>query len=474
MLNLMTRPNTVSSVDHAGTTRFGPALTLTSLSTLVAMIAYSGPLGNAPTLTTALDASSAGSTWILSSISLGLAVSLLPVGALADELGRRRVFALGAWVFAAGMLLDAVAGEPGLFVAGRIVQGIGGAGIIATGLGLATAAARTPHERAVVASWWGVSMGAGVATGPLLTGLLDLGGAWRAFYWFLAVAGALTAVAATRWFTEITVESRRPVDLAGSVTMAGTIGLLLITLVEIRQGSAAATLACAAGALACLVLLVLTQLRGRAPMLDAALFRRPDFVAATVGALATGLGVIALMSFACTFLVAAMSLTTLQAAGLLTLWSATSAVFAVLTRYLPAAIGGGWQLVIGLACTGVGMLFLTPLSTTSSASRLVVGLLIAGVGTGVLNAALGRQAVASVPAHRAALGTGINNTARYLGAAVGVTLVSVIAAADPGDTAGLVAGWNHAAVLTGALSLAGAVVAAAAALRHLRHTQAVS
>lgn len=467
----MTRPNKSTGVVPKPAVRFGPALALTSLSTLVAMLAYSGPLGNAPTLSAALDASTAARTWILSAISLGLAVSLLPVGALADEIGRRRVFVLGSWVFVAGMLLDAISSGPELFIAGRIVQGIGGAGIIATGLGLATAAAPNAHSRATVASWWGVSMGAGVAIGPVLTGLLDLGGAWRAFYWLLAVAGTLTALSATRWFAETTAETRRPVDVAGSVTMAGTLGLLLVALVETRQGSIAAAVACGAGAIVCLVLLLVSQVRGRAPMMEAALFRRPDFVAATTGALATGLGVIALMSFACTFLVTAMGLTTLQAAGLLTLWSATSAVFAVLTRYLPAAIGGAWQLVIGLAASGVGMLFLTPLGTDSSAGRLVVGLLIAGAGTGVLNTGLGRQAVASVPAHRAALGTGVNNTARYLGAALGVTIVSVIAAAAPGDTADLVGGWNHAAALTGTLSLAGAAAAAVPALRHRRHTQ---
>src|SRR5262249_21166586 len=96
---------------------------------------------------------------------------------------------------------------------------------------------------------------------------------------------------------------------------------------------------------------------------------------------------------------------------------------------------------------------------TSGAWRFVPGLLVAGVATGVLNAALGRESVASVPSGQAALGSGANNTARYLGSALGVTVVSVVAA--PSGTAtvcSLVAGWNRAALVTAAVSLVGALV----------------
>ena len=90
--------------------------------------------------------------------------------------------------------------------------------------------------------------------------------------------------------------------------------------------------------------------------------------------------------------------------------------------------------------------------------RFVPGLLVAGVGSGVLNAALGRESVASVPAGQGALGSGANNTARYLGSAVGVTVVAVVAAPSGVVTsATLTAGWNRAALVTAAVSLVGAL-----------------
>jgi hypothetical protein len=90
----------------------------------------------------------------------------------------------------------------------------------------------------------------------------------------------------------------------------------------------------------------------------------------------------------------------------------------------------------------------------------VPGMFVAGVFSGVLNAALGREAVATVPEGEGALGSGANNTARYLGSAVGVTVVAVLAAAgqDQG-VQGLLDGWNHAALVTVVVSVVGGLVA---------------
>ena len=85
---------------------------------------------------------------------------------------------------------------------------------------------------------------------------------------------------------------------------------------------------------------------------------------------------------------------------------------------------------------------------------------MAGAANGVLNAALGRQAVASVPADRAAMGSGANNTARYVGSGIGITIVTVLLTrsdAAPG-AAGLLSGWNVAVLVTVGVSLLGALV----------------
>ena len=81
---------------------------------------------------------------------------------------------------------------------------------------------------------------------------------------------------------------------------------------------------------------------------------------------------------------------------------------------------------------------------------------MAGAASGVLNAALARQAVASAPPGLAGVGSGANNTARYLGAALGVTVVAVLAAHP--DPAAMLAGWNLAVLVTAGISIAGGLV----------------
>jgi MFS family permease len=420
------------------------------------MLAYSGPLGNAATVTAALAAPPGATMWILSSMSTGLAVSLLTAGALADQSGRRRIFELGAYVFAAGSVVCATAATATQFVIGRLVEGVGAAGVIATGLGLVAAVNSDAEARSATASWWGASMGLGIALGPLMTGLLDLVDLWRTTYWLLATVGVGIAIAARWCFPETAVIPGRRLDLLGAASMTGGLGLLLVALVEARQGGLTPALVCAGGAMAALAAFAIGQLRSRSPMVEFALFRRGDFAAATVAAAVTGAGVIALMSFACTFLVTSMGMSTFGAAAALGLWSGTSAVSAVLSRRLAARLTGSAQLAIGLAATGVGLLLLAGLETGSTVARLLPGLLVAGVATGVLNAGLGRQATATVPPDRAALGVGMNNTTRYVGASLGVTVVAVLASAPHDDIATQLAGWNHVAVLTGIVSLAGA------------------
>jgi hypothetical protein len=199
-------------------------------------------------------------------------------------------------------------------------------------------------------------------------------------------------------------------------------------------------------------------------MIDLTLFRSPRFVAATAGAFATGAGIIGLLSFMPAFLGLAFRLPATGAALLFLTWSGSSVVMALLARRLPASVTGRARLAAGLVGVAAGQLMLVGLTSSTTWPRLLPGLLVAGVASGLLNAALGREAVASVPADRGGMGSGANNTARYVGSAVGVTVVSVVVAAHATAPAasGLITGWNIAAIVTAAISLVGAGVVLAA------------
>ena len=443
-------------LDEPPRTAFTAALAISAAGTFAALLAYTGPLANLPTVARAVAAGPAAQTWILSSMSVALAAVLLTVGALADDHGRRRALLAGCVGLALGSALCAAAWDSASFLAGRLVEGVGAAAILAAGLGIVAAAATTSAQRARATGAWGASIGAGVALGPVVTGLLDEVNLWRAFYALVAVGSLALAAAARTRVAESVADEARPTDLPGAATLGGALVLTLIALTAGRHGMNAWVVVEAVAAIALAGAFVVVERRRPDPMLDLRLFRHPPFAAATVGAFGTGMAVIGVMSYACSFLITTVGLSSLGAALVLGAWSGASAVSALLARRLPARLRGSGQLALGLVGVAAGELAMVG-QLPGSPWRLVPGLALAGVASGVLNAGLGREAVASVPPDRAALGSGANNTARYLGSSIGVTLVVVVATATGSGQAADLAGWNHALIVSAALGLATSV-----------------
>jgi predicted MFS family arabinose efflux permease len=322
---------------------------------------------------------------------------------------------------------------------------------------------------------WGACLGAGIAIGPVAGAVLDTAAGWRTLY-LVATALSLGVAVLGRVLLEESVSGRaRKVDVAGSLLLGGGLAALLAALTEGRQGwTSPLEMTLIAAAVVLLAAFFAHQGRTDGGMLDLTLFRRPALLSATTGAFAAGAGVTALMSFLCTMLENGLAFTPVTASLVVLAWSATSVLSALLTRRLPAGFSGGARLSAGLLVVAAGLVPLAFVTPGSGAGPLVGGLLLAGIGTGVVNASLGREAVASVPPNRAGMGSGINNTSRYVGAALGVTVVTVLAVRPSATPAvSLVAGWNVAVLVGIGLSVAGAAVIAAlsvAAKRDLVHT----
>ena len=446
----MTSPTITEAAERRRT------LAVATTGTVLALIAYTTPIGTLAATASALGAGPSGQAWILSSMSCGLAVALLPAGAVGDDHGRRRMFVAGAMVLAVGSLVAVFAPDTVTLVLARVSQGVGAAAVLACGLGLIGHVVPVGPARVRATGIWGAGVGAGIAIGPLLAAGLAAASAsgWRIPYAVLAVAALLLAIWGRAGLTESTAERPRAVDGWGMLLLGLALAGVLAGLVEARAGGPAPALGLWGGGILAAALFVVVELRSQSPMLDLRLLRRPDFAGATIGALATGVGVIATMSFLPTLLQKALGHDATYAAFLLLGWSATSVITALLARRLPVSPRG--QLVAGLAGVAVGQLMLAGLDGSAGALRLLPGLLVAGVASGVLNAALGRQAVASAPPGLASVGSGANNTARYLGAAVGVTVVAVLAASP--EPAAMLQGWNVAVLVNAVVSLVGALV----------------
>jgi MFS family permease len=430
-------------------------LGVAAAGTVLSLITYTTPVATLASTAAGLGSGPGGQAWILSSMSCGLAVGLLPAGAVGDDHGRRRMFGAGAVLLALTSVLAALAPDTGTLVVARIGQGLGAAAVLACSLGLIGHAFPPGPRRVQATGVWGASVGGGIAMGPLLAAGLDTGFGWRSAYWLIAALAVVLAVLARTLLTESRGDRRHAVDVPGTLLLAASLAGVLAGLVEGRTGWARPlVIGLLVGGIVLGVVFVLVELRRREPMLDLRLFRRPDFAGVTIAGLATGAGVIATMSFLPTLLQRGLGHGVLYAALLLLGWSATSVVTALLARRLPARVSPRAQLVSGLLGVAAGQLMLTGIGPDAGVARLLPGLLVAGAASGVLNAALARQAVASAPPGLASIGSGANNTARYLGAAIGVTVIAVLAA-HPGVRE-MLAGWNAATLVNAAVSVAGA------------------
>ncbi|MEU9296271.1 MFS transporter [Streptomyces sp. NPDC048266] len=231
--------------------------------------------------------------------------------------------------------------------------------------------------------------------------------------------------------------SRPRPDIAGAVALGLALAALLTALTLGRDGWLRPQVGLPLlASVALAALFVAVERRSQAPMVDLALLRRPAFLASTLGALFTGLAVIGLFSVVPALVQGGSGMSPLGAAWLFVLWSGTSFVVALQARRLPARLSAPYQLALGFLLSAAGVLALlgTLQGPAGSWPRLVPGLLVAGAGSGLLNAALPRLAVDSVPPERAAMGSGANNTARYIGSSAGVALTLALVTAGP-DTA---------------------------------------
>ena len=437
-------------------------LLMASLATLLVLVTFVTPLATGVRTTEALGAGPGAQAWLLSAMSVGLAAALLTAGVLADDLGRRRVFTGGLVLLGLGAVLVAAAGSPGVFVAGRLVQGVGGAAVTACALGLIGHAFPPGPARSRAAAVWGASVGAGTGLGGIVAAGLDPGDGWRTTYWATAGAAAVLAGVARWTLVESGGRADRHVDVAGIVLLGGGISVLLAGLVQSRGGwGQASVVVLLAVGLLLLAAFVPAELRQAEPMIDLRLFRIPGFLAATVGAFVTGAAVVGLSSYVPTMLQRGLGESLLTATLLVLVWSAVSTVTALAVRFVPG-LDGRVLLAVALAICAVGLASYAVLDAGASGARLLPGLAVLGIGYGGANAALGREAVAHVPAAKAGMGSGANNTARYLGAAVGVTLVVlVVGAGTPaGTTDGLLAGWDRAALGGAVVALLGALLVA--------------
>ncbi|WP_449064760.1 MFS transporter [Planomonospora algeriensis] len=363
-----------------------------------------------------------------------LASLLISSGALADRIGRRRVFRLGLAVFGAASAACALAPAIGALVAARAVQGVGGSMLSPVALAIVVNVMTEPKERARAIGVWAAVFGASMAAGPIVGGALVSEFGWRSVFWInvpiVAVALALTTV----FVPESRAERPRGFDGPGQLLLIVMVGGSVAVLIEgphIGWDSPAAIAGCVTTAVAAAAFIRIGSRRAE-PLVDPRLFRRPPFASAVVGAVAVFVALSATLLLTTLYLQDARGMTPL-AAGTVTLPMAIAAtVCAPLSGMIVGRFGARPPLLLAGGFITAGGLCLVGTGDHADALSLSLSCLLVGVGFGFANAPITDTAVSGLPPARAGVAGGITSTARQLGSALGIAVAGgVIADAPP-------------------------------------------
>ena len=419
-----------------------------------------------------LDTGLSGLQWVVDAYTLALASTVLTAGALADRLGRRRLFTIGLTIFTLASLACGLAQDIAMLNSARAVQGIGAAIMFAVSLALLAHAFPGARERAGALAAYGAAIGASFALGPLVGGVLTSGLDWQWIFLVNLPIGAFCLWITHRYVEESRDPNAHGIDWPGQITLTAGLGLLVLALLRGNEDGWTSTLIVAelAGAIAALIAFVIVELRVREPMLPMRLFRDATFTGAQIAAFAISASFFAIFLYMTLYLQQILGLSAIEAGLVYLPGTLVMLVVSAATAQLGAKIPARTMVGGGLALVAAGMLLMTLAGTDSSWLVMLPGILVACIGTGFFNPALSNVALGSVPVEQSGLAAGVNDTARQAGIAVGVAalgaLIPAEAALGQGSAADYVSGLHDALYAGAALALAGAVAAAWLIAKH--------
>jgi EmrB/QacA subfamily drug resistance transporter len=412
--------------------------------------------------------------WVVNAYTVTFAGFLLLGGRAADLLGRRRVFVSGLALFGLASLAGGLANSEGVLIAARAVQGLGGAIIAPASLSIITTTFTATAARNRAVGIWGAMGGAGGAAGVLLGGVITELLGWRWILFINVPIGLLAAVATQRFVAEGRNPDRaRSFDLAGAIS--ATLGLSVLVLGIVRTDTTGwgspQTLAIIAAGLALLAVFVAIEGRfATSPLMPLRIYRSRTLTAANVVILLVGGASFGMWFFVSLYLQQVLGYSAIEAGLAFLPMTLCIVIGSTVASRLATRSGAKRMLVIGMLSQMIGLLLFTGISPNGTylGDMLVPSLFVAiGIGLSFVPATI--SAVAGVKPEEAGLASGLVNTSRMFGGALGLAVLAAIATAQTNTDlhngsisahAALTDGFQTAFLVAAGFAFAGALVAA--------------
>ncbi len=383
-----------------------------------------------PAIARELGGSAQALSWITNSFMLTFGCFLMAAGALADELGRKKVFVSGVSLFALLSLLQAFSSSLLWIDLLRAAQGIAAAGALAGGAA-ALAQEFDGAARTRAFSLMGSSFGIGLAFGPFLAGVLIAHFGWRSVFFSATVIAALALVSGASKMRETRNPQATGIDWPGTVSFTAMLALLTWALMEIPQAGLNSTpvLLLLAGAALLLATFVTVELRVKNPMLDLSLFRYIRFIGVQALPLATGFCFVVLLVILPMLFIGVENLSEERAGLMMMALSVPMLVVPLLAAWLTRWVSAGVLCTSGLVIAAAGLGWLSQAVLTQNVTDMIAPMVVIGIGTGLPWGLMDGLSVSVVPKERAGMATGIFSTTRVAGEGISLAIVGAILSA---------------------------------------------
>ncbi|KAF1024404.1 MAG: Riboflavin transporter RibZ [Burkholderia plantarii] len=445
--------------------RYGAILAIALGITLAVL---DGAIANValPTIARDVHASDAASIWVVNAYQLTITIALLPLAALGDRIGYRRVYLSGLAVFTLASLGCAASGTLGSLAALRVIQGFGAAGIMSVN----TALVRMTYPSRLLGR--GIALNAMVvalssAVGPSVASAILSFAHWP---WLFAINVPIGIAALSIGWRSLppNVPHPSPYDYASALMNACVFGLVILALDGLGHGGNALMCAAAlivAGGVG--VVFVRRQLSQPAPLLPVDLLRIPIFALSIGTSIASFIAQMLAFVALPFWLQHTLGFSQVETGLYMTPWPLVIVVVAPLAgiladRYAPGLLGG-----IGLALFAIGLLALALLGSHPTRLDIVWPMALCGVGFGLFQSPNNRTILACAPRERSGGASGMLGTARLTGQTLGAALVALVFGITPehGPTVALYVAAAFAALGAGVSLLRGSARPAGGKIR---------
>ena len=434
-----------------------------------------------PSIQRGLHFSPTSLQWIVNGYTLMFGGFLLLGGRASDLLGRQRLFIAGIAVFTVASLINGIATSSDVLIAGRALQGLGGALVSPAALAIVTTTFAEGAERTKALGVWSAIAAGGAAAGLVIGGFLTETFSWRWVFFVNLPIGIAAALLSLRFVPNSRAEDRpETYDAAGAVTVTGGLLVLVYAIVKAQTYGWGSSKTAGLFVLAFVLLAAffVIERRSKAPLIRLGIFTMRSLSGSNVAMLLVASGLFAMFYFASLYMQEILGYKPLKAGVAFVPFTLGIIVGAGASQALIRRIGIRAVVFIGITMGTVGLLYFARLPTDGTYVRdLLPTIVVVSIGMGMTFVPLTLLATTNVQAQDAGLASGLFNTSQQVGGALGLAILSTLAASRTSNLLGsatsasvdarnaaLTKGY-HVAFAVGAAMLLGALVVLVGTIR---------